>query len=78
MSEHCDALRDLVPFVHFKKHEKNLSTLLKVTLFNGCFHSFFSNTNGTKSCKASHICLSVKGTLMQIRKSCNTFAFIQN
>ena len=39
MSEHCDALRDLVPFVHFKKHEKNLSTLLKVTrlsLFEIC------------------------------------------
>ena len=51
----CGALRDLVPFVQFKKHEKhpwrsvNFSkvagfkpaTLLKLTLLHGCFSRFF-------------------------------------
>ena len=48
----CDALSDLVPFVPFKKSEKdpwrsvNFScrlkpvTLLKLTLFHWCFHVF--------------------------------------
>ena len=45
----CGALRDLVPFVQFKKREKhpwssvNFSkpaTLQKLTLFNGCFSRF--------------------------------------
>ena len=35
----CDALRDLVAFVQFKKREKH-STLLKVTLLPGCFSCF--------------------------------------
>ena len=30
-------------------------TLLKVTLLHGCFSRFSNCTNGTKSCKASHI-----------------------
>ena len=38
----CDVLRDLVPFVQFKKREKHLWRsvnfgLLKVTLLHGCF-----------------------------------------
>ena len=65
----CDALRDLVPFVQFRKHEKhpwksvNFSkvlglkpaTLLKLTLFYGCFSRFLNCTNGTKSRNAPHI-----------------------
>ena len=60
--------RDLVPFVRFKKHEKqyggvlllvNLHTsacnfILKVTLLHGCFSRFLNYTNGTKLRKASH------------------------
>ena len=64
-SNRCDALRDLVPFVQFKKREKhpgrsvNFSkggvklqpaTLLKLTLLPGCFSCFLNCTNGTKSC----------------------------
>ena len=65
--ELCDALRNLVPFVQFKKHEKHLlrsatfskaaSSLqlyLNVTLLHGCFSRHQNCTNGTKSCKASH------------------------
>ena len=60
----CDALRDLVPFVQFKKREKHpwrrvtfskVETLLKVTLLHGCFSRFSNCANGTKSRKASHI-----------------------
>ena len=58
----CDALRDLVPFVQFKKREKHpwrnvtfSKVLLKETLFHGCFSRFLNCTNGTKSRKASHI-----------------------
>ena len=60
----CDALRDLVPFVQFKKREKHPwmsvtfskmagqpATLLKVTLLHGCFSRFLNCTNGTKSRK---------------------------
>ena len=60
------ALRDLVPFVQFKKREKhpwkrvNFSklkpaTLLKLTLFHGCFSRSLNFTNGAKSRNASHI-----------------------
>ena len=61
-------MRDLVPFVQFKKHEKHPlrsvtfskvagkpATLLKVTLLHGCFSCFLNCTNGTKSHKAFHI-----------------------
>ena len=65
----CDALRDLVPFVQFKKREKhpwrsvNFSkvagfehaTLLKLTLLRGCFPRFLNCTNGTKSRNAPHM-----------------------
>lgn len=43
----CDALRDLVSSLQFKKREKRqrrsvtFSTLVKVTLFHGCFNPFF-------------------------------------
>ena len=67
----CDALRDLLPFVQFKKleythegvlllvklHAKSFTTLLKVTLLHGCFSRFLNCTNGTKSRKTSHIYL---------------------
>ena len=63
-------LRDLVPFVQFKKREKHLwrsvtfkkvasfqpESLLKVTLFHVCFSRFLNCTNGTKSRNASHVC----------------------
>ena len=67
----CDALRDLVPFVQFKKREKHLlrsvnfssrlkpATLLKLTLVHGCFSRFSNCTDGTKSRNAPHILLSV-------------------
>ena len=58
-----DALRDLLPFVQFKKREKHQwrsvafskvtcfkpATLLKVTLLHRCFSRFLNCTNGTKS-----------------------------
>ena len=59
--EKCDALRNLVPFVRFKKREKlpqrnvnfsKVTTLLKLTLLHGCFSRFLNCTNGTKSCNA--------------------------
>ena len=59
----CDALRDLVPFVQFKKHENHpwrsvnfskfaglkSATLLKLTLLHGCFSRFLNCTNTPKS-----------------------------
>ena len=38
-------------------HLKNIkrTTLLKITLLNGCFSRFLNCTNGTKSRKASHL-----------------------
>ena len=45
----CDrAFCDLVLFVQFKKREKP-ATLLKLTLFHGCFSRFLNCTNSTKS-----------------------------
>ena len=49
----CSALRDMVPFLQFKKRE--LATLLKVTLLHGCFSRFVNCKNGTKSANASHM-----------------------
>ena len=54
-SQICDALRDLIPFVQFKKREKHrwrsvtltkiagqkLATLLKAKLLHECFSCFF-------------------------------------
>ena len=61
----CETLRDLVPFVQFKKREKyswrsvtftglKFATLLKVTLLHGCFSPFLNCTNGTKLCHVSN------------------------
>ena len=57
-----DVLSDLVPFVQFKKREKEPwrsgaftkkpVTLLKVTLLYGCFSLVLNCTDGTKSQKA--------------------------
>ena len=49
----CDVLRDLVPFVQFKKREKHpwrsvTFGLLKVTLLHECFSRFKICTNSTK------------------------------
>ena len=59
----CDALRNLVPFVQFKKRKKhpwrsvNFSKVagLKLTLLHGCFLRFLNCTNGTKSHNASQM-----------------------
>ena len=61
-----DALRNWVPFAHFKKCEKHQwrsftfsskvagrATLLKVKLLHGCFPRFLNCPNGTKSRKVS-------------------------
>ena len=63
----CAALRDLVPFVQYKKRENthgrvlllvklqaNTLPLLKVTLLHGYFLRFLNCTNGTKSRTTSH------------------------
>ena len=42
-----DALRDLVPFIEFKKREKH--TWRSVTFLQGCFSRFLNCTNGTQS-----------------------------
>ena len=60
-----DALRDLVPFVRFKKREKHPRSSvtfskvagLKVTLLSGCFSRFLICKNGTKSRNASLLTL---------------------
>ena len=62
----CNVLRDLVPFVQFKKREKHpwmsvaflhaFLTLIKVTLPHRCFSRFLNCTSGTKSRNASHLC----------------------
>ena len=60
----CDALRDLVPFVQFKKREKHpwtsvtfcrlkTATLLKVTLLDGCF-SLFKIVQMVPNCTKCH------------------------
>ena len=54
-------MRDLVPYVQFKKHEKHprhgdsTQNFTKSNTPPGCFLRFLSCTNGTKSHKASHI-----------------------
>ena len=64
LSNICDALRDLVAFVQFKKREKHPwrsvtfrkpATLLKVTLLHGCFSRSLNCTNSTKSRNAPHL-----------------------
>ena len=58
----CGALRDLVPFVQFKKRENHPwksvnfkpATLLKLTLLHGYFSRFLNRTNGTKSRNTPH------------------------
>ena len=51
----CDALRDLVQSVQFKRPWRSVTS--KVTLLHGCFSRFLNCTNGTKSSKTSHIYL---------------------
>ena len=51
----CDALRDLVQSVQFKRPWRSVTS--KVTLLYGCFSRFLNCTNGTKSSKTSHIYL---------------------
>ena len=55
----CDALRDLVPFVQFKKREKypwRSVTFSTKSNTPWVFSRFLNCTNGTKSRKTSHIC----------------------
>ena len=65
----CDALRDLVQFVQFKKHEKHpwwrdtyskvpgfsLQLQLKVTRLHGCFSRFLNFINGRKTREGSEM-----------------------
>ena len=63
----CGGLRDLVPFVHFKKSEKHpcrsvtfskvarFSLTLKITLSHGAFSCFLHRVHGTKLRNAPHI-----------------------
>ena len=57
------------------------ATLLKVSLFHGCFSSFLNCTNGTKSRKASHI-LNTISKATQTKKTfqdfCHTFTCLLN
>ena len=57
-------MRDLVPFVQFKKREKHPWRSVNfskdtgkslVKLLHGCFSRFLNCSNGTKSRNASHI-----------------------
>ena len=68
----CDALRDLVPFVQLKKRQKDPqrgatfirfqpATLLKVSLFHGCFSRFLNCT--IKSRRMSHKICKLPGQL---------------
>ena len=51
-----DALRDLAPFVQFKKREKQLQRVVSLRLhLLGCFSRFSNCTNGTKLRKASRM-----------------------
>ena len=60
---HSDVLRNLVPFVQFKKREKhswrsvNFSKVarLKLTLLHGCFSRYLNCTSGTNSRNASQV-----------------------
>ena len=49
-----DSLRDLVPFVQFKKREKHP---WRSVTFRWVFFTFFKCTNGTKSCNTSQMFL---------------------
>ena len=83
----CDALSDLVPFIQFKKREKHpwrsatfikvaglkTATLIKVVLLHGCFSRFLNCTNGTKSCKPSHI---KKSANVEIKKHTLPYLFV--
>ena len=65
---YCDALRDLVSFLQFKKREKHtwrsVTFSCRLKLYNfpksntqRMFFTFLNYTNGTKSCKTSHLLL---------------------
>ena len=61
-------MRDLLPFVQFKKREKQSWSVIfskvagkvKVVLLHGCFLRFLNCTNGAKSCNASQTCFTNK------------------
>ena len=59
LAQICDALRDLVPFVQFKKREKHpwrsVNFRLKLTLLHRCCSRFLNCTIGTKSRNAPNI-----------------------
>ena len=56
----CSTLRDLVPFVQFKKREEHPRRSVNFTnlaLLHGCFSRFLNCTNGTKSRNAPHVAI---------------------
>ena len=80
----CDALRDSVPFVQFKKQEKHpwkSVTFSKVTLLHGCFPRFLNCTHGTKPRNAPHLYIYTAGFLdksfRQIKlKTCHSLVLL--
>ena len=69
-----DALRDLVPFVRFKKRERHTwrsdtfskVTVLKVTLLHGCFSRLLNCTN----CASQRIQVYNNGTYFVLKFCC--------
>ena len=59
----CDALRDLVPFVQFKKREKypwiSVTFSAKSNTHSCVFSRFLNCTNGTKLRNAPHLILCI-------------------
>ena len=80
-----DALRDLAPFMQFKKHENHSrgrvtepATLLRETLLHKSFSCFLNCKNGTNSGKASHICDGKIISIKWVNILKTTFAFLTN
>ena len=59
----CEALRDLAPFVLFKKREKHTWK----SVLHRCFSRFLNSTNGAKSRKASHLII-LQSTVEKYRR----------
>ena len=76
------ALRDLVPFLQFKKRKKHPwrnvfskvagkpATLLKLTLLHECFSRFLNCKNGTKSRNAPNLARKTEDPNTQLTFTC--------
>ena len=67
-------LRDLVPFVQFKKREKHpwrsVICSTKISLLQGCFSRFLNCTNGTKLHRTSRVSVHFCRLQSKIVKRC--------